>query len=86
MRKYYDIHCHVFSKDVIIRRLVNVIQTLLEITDTDDLATIANKMERVLETFDVVANETSEKVINALYITANCLSCPDKLLNQIFSH
>ena len=66
MIQYYDVHCHVFNKDVIIRRLVNVIQTLLEITDTDDLATIANKMERLLETFDVVANESSEEVFKVL--------------------
>lgn len=27
MRTYYDIHCHIFNKDVIIRKLVNVIQS-----------------------------------------------------------
>jgi hypothetical protein len=29
MNTYYDIHCHIFNKDVIIRKLVNVVQTLV---------------------------------------------------------
>ncbi|MCF6333658.1 MAG: amidohydrolase family protein [Draconibacterium sp.] len=33
MKTYYDIHCHVFNRDVIIRRLVNVVQSLVSIKD-----------------------------------------------------
>jgi hypothetical protein len=33
MNTYYDIHCHIFNKDVIIRKLVNVVQSFVALKE-----------------------------------------------------
>ncbi|WP_347838241.1 hypothetical protein [uncultured Draconibacterium sp.] len=70
MTTYYDIHCHIFNKDVIIRKLVNVVQSLLAIKDLlDKEATSAElkfKIDGINRTLEDVTQETSEDVFEAL--------------------
>lgn len=70
MKTYYDVHCHVFNKDVIIRKLVNVVQSLLSIKDLvkGELSAkhILYKIEEVNKVLMEVTQESSEDVFNAL--------------------
>ena len=70
MKTYYDIHCHIFNKDVVIRRLVNVVQSLLTIKDMldgeiseDDLR---YKIDGINKTLVDVTQDTSEEVFQTL--------------------
>ncbi|WP_321375677.1 amidohydrolase family protein [uncultured Draconibacterium sp.] len=70
MTTYYDIHCHIFNKDVIIRRLVNVVQSLLAIKDMVDKgvtsAELKFKIDGINRTLQDVTQESSEDVFEAL--------------------
>jgi predicted TIM-barrel fold metal-dependent hydrolase len=70
MEKYYDVHCHVFNKNVIIRKLFNIIQSILAIKNilendikADELKFKFDGITRILQE---VSEDTSEKVIDAL--------------------
>ncbi|MCK5907166.1 MAG: hypothetical protein KAG37_06220, partial [Flavobacteriales bacterium] len=66
MEKYYDIHCHVFNKDVIIRRLVNVVQFLLDVADSPSLTQSYAKLQNVAKSLEVVVDDSSEDVFKVL--------------------
>lgn len=70
MKSYYDIHCHIFNKDVIIRKLVNVVQSLLTIKDIlEDQVTeeeLKYKIDGINKTLEGVTQEASEDVYNSL--------------------
>ncbi len=70
MKTYYDVHCHIFNKDVIIRKLVNVVQSLLTIADLIDgklsVHTIKYKIEEINKILVEVTQESSEDVYHAL--------------------
>ena len=66
MEKYYDVHCHVFNKDVIIRRLVNVVQFLLEVAESKESITSNHKLKNMVASLDVVTNDSSEDIFNVL--------------------
>ncbi|HYQ56996.1 MAG TPA: amidohydrolase family protein [Draconibacterium sp.] len=70
MTTYYDIHCHIFNKDVIIRKLVNVVQSLLAIKDLVDKgvtsAELKFKIDGINRTLEEVTQESSEDVFEAL--------------------
>ncbi len=67
---YYDIHCHIFNKDVIIRRLVNVVQSLLAVKDLLENEVSAEhiqfKIEGINKTLQSVTRESSEEVYKTL--------------------
>jgi predicted TIM-barrel fold metal-dependent hydrolase len=67
---YYDIHCHVFNKDVIIRRLVNVVQSLLSVKELLDSEISAEelkyKIEGINKTLQEVTQDSSEDVFKTL--------------------
>ncbi|NCB08782.1 MAG: hypothetical protein EOM73_11520, partial [Bacteroidia bacterium] len=67
---YYDIHCHVFNKDVIIRRLVNVVQSLLSVKELLDSEISAEelkyKIEGINNTLQEVTQNSSEDVYKTL--------------------
>lgn len=73
MKTYYDIHCHVFNKDVIIRRLVNVVQSLVSIKDMlkgeVSEADLKLKIEGINRTLEDVLNSSEEvfQVLNTVY-------------------
>ncbi len=74
MKTYYDIHCHIFNKDVIIRKLVNVVQSLLTIKDMIDgpisEAEFEYQLNGINKTLHNVTKDTSEdvfKVLNSVY-------------------
>ena len=73
MKTYYDIHCHVFNKDVIIRRLVNVVQSLVSIKDMlkgeVSEADLKLKIEGINKTLEDVLNSSEEvfQVLNKVY-------------------
>ena len=64
MKTYYDIHCHVFNKDVIIRRLVNVVQSLVSIKEMVQgqlsEADLKLKIEGINRTLNEVLESTEE--------------------------
>ena len=66
MKTYYDIHCHIFNKDVIIRKLVNVVQSLLSIRALVDKnlsgAVLKHKIEEITHVLSEVTQESSEDV------------------------
>ena len=70
MTTYYDIHCHIFNKDVIIRKLVNVVQSLLAIKDLVDKgvtsAELKFKIDGINRTLEEVTQPSSEDVFEAL--------------------
>jgi predicted TIM-barrel fold metal-dependent hydrolase len=70
MTTYYDIHCHIFNKDVIIRKLVNVVQSLLAIKDLVDKgvtsAELRFKIDGINRTLEEVTQPSSEDVFEAL--------------------
>lgn len=66
MNKYYDIHCHVFNKDVIIRKLIKVVETLLEIADSTDIGSSDYKIQCLIDNLDVTTQDSSEDVFNVL--------------------
>ena len=67
---YYDIHCHVFNKDVIIRRLVNVVQSLLSVKEmlNSEISTeeLKYKIEGINNTLQEVTQDSSEDVFKTL--------------------
>ena len=70
MKTFYDIHCHIFNKDVIIRKLVNVVQSLLSIKDMlegeiheDELQYKIDGINKILQD---VTQESSEDVFKTL--------------------
>jgi len=74
MKTYYDIHCHIFNKDVIIRKLVNIVQSLLTIKDMLDgeitEEELTYQLNGINKTLHDVTQETSEdvyKVLNSVY-------------------
>lgn len=70
MKTYYDIHCHIFNKDVIIRKLVNVVQSLLTIKDMLDGEITAEelkyKIDGINKTLIGVTQDSSEDVFKTL--------------------
>ncbi len=66
MKTYYDIHCHIFNKDVIIRKLVNVVQSLLSIQTLIDKnlpgAVLKHKIDEITQVLSEVTQESSEDV------------------------
>jgi predicted TIM-barrel fold metal-dependent hydrolase len=70
MKTYYDIHCHIFNKDVIIRKLVNVVQSLLAIKDLLDGEVSAEelkyKIDGINKTLKGVTQDSSEDVFKTL--------------------
>jgi len=70
MKSYYDIHCHIFNKDVIIRKLVNVVQSLLAIKDMLDSEVSAEelkyKIDGINNTLLGVTQDSSEDVFKTL--------------------
>jgi len=70
MKTYYDIHCHIFNKDVIIRKLVNVVQSLLTIKDMLDEEISADelkyKIDGINKTLVGVTQDSSEDVFKTL--------------------
>lgn len=66
MSKFYDIHCHVFNKHVVIRRLANVVQSLVEIQNTADHKKWAAKLESISDTLKIPIQPTSEMVYKSL--------------------
>lgn len=70
MKTYYDIHCHIFNKDVIIRKLVNVVQSLLTIKSMLESEVSAEelkyKIDGINKTLLGVTQDTSEEVFKTL--------------------
>ena len=70
MKTYYDIHCHIFNKDVIIRKLVNVVQSLLTIKDMLEGEVSAEelkyKIDGINKTLQEVTQDSSEDVFKTL--------------------
>ena len=70
MKTYYDIHCHIFNKDVIIRKLVNVVQSLLSIKNMLEGEVSAEelkyKIEGINKTLIGVTQDSSEDVFKSL--------------------
>ena len=70
MKTYYDVHCHIFNKDVIIRKLVNVVQSLLTIRDMIDghisAEVLKYKIDEINKVLKEVTQESSEDVYQAL--------------------
>lgn len=71
---YYDVHCHIFNKDVIVRKLVNVVQSLLSIRELIDGnisgAVLKHKIDEISHVLAEVTQESSEDVFlaqNAVY-------------------
>ena len=66
MKTYYDIHCHIFNKDVIIRKLVNIVQSLVAIKDMLQKgiteAELKYKIDGINNTLQKVTQDTSEDV------------------------
>ncbi len=66
---HYDIHCHVFNKNVVVRKLVNIIQSLLTIEEIldDDLPSdkLKYKIEGISKVLDDVT-QSSEDVFEVL--------------------
>ena len=67
---YYDIHCHVFNKDVVVRRLVNVVQALLTIEEVleSDLAEerLKYKVDGISKVLDDTLQQSSKDVFAIL--------------------
>jgi predicted TIM-barrel fold metal-dependent hydrolase len=70
MKTYYDIHCHIFNKDVLIRKLVNVVQSVLTVKDLLESHVTAEelkyKIDGIDRTLEEVTQDTSEQVYQAL--------------------
>ncbi len=70
MPAYYDVHCHIFNKDVIIRKLVNVVQSLLSIRDMIDgelsAESLKYKIGEINKILKEVTQDSSEDVYRAL--------------------
>lgn len=70
MKTYYDVHCHIFNKDVIIRRLVNIVQSLIAIKDMLNgevsESELKFKIDGINRTLEKVTRDTSEEVFDAL--------------------
>jgi len=69
MKTYYDVHCHIFNKDVIIRKLVNVVQSLLSIRDLLDKdfssEVLKHKINEITHVLTEVTQESSEDVFKS---------------------
>ena len=70
MEKYYDIHCHIFNKNVVIRKLFNIVQSVLAIKDMLEESISAEdlkyKIDGINRTLNEVSEDTSEKVFDVL--------------------
>ncbi len=70
MEKYYDIHCHIFNKNVVIRMLFNIVQSVLAIKDLLEKGISAEdmkyKIDGINRTLHEVSEDTSEKVFDVL--------------------
>ncbi|MCE4564330.1 hypothetical protein INQ51_08395 [Maribellus sp. CM-23] len=70
MTTYYDVHCHIFNKDVVIRKLVNVVQSLLSIKNMVDGElsgpALKYKIDEISHVLADVTKESSEDVYKAL--------------------
>jgi len=70
MNTHYDVHCHVFNKDVLIRKLVNVVQSLLTVNDLLESEIneeeLKYKIKGINKTLQGVTQESSEEVFKTL--------------------
>lgn len=70
MEKYYDINCHIFNKNVVIRKLFNIVQSVLAIKDLLEKGISAEdlkyKIDGINRTLHEVSEDTSEKVFDVL--------------------
>lgn len=70
MGKYYDIHCHIFNKNVVIRKLFNIVQSVLAIKELLEKGISADdlkfKIDGINRTLLEVSEDTSEKVFDVL--------------------
>lgn len=66
MAKYYDIHAHVFNKNVLIRRLVNVVQSLIDICNSEDIGSANHKIESIILNLEDLTQPESEDVFDIL--------------------
>lgn len=70
MKKYYDVHCHVFNKYVLNTRLVNVLlplaATLEDTEDTVDNNKIENALNQIEAALNVAMEDYSEDVFKHL--------------------
>lgn len=63
---YYDIHNHIFNKNVVIRTLANVVQALLLIADEKEAKISKLKLKSIIKTLNIVTQQTSKDVFNTL--------------------
>lgn len=66
MPQYYDIHCHVFNKNVLVRGLVGVAQVLIEFADHEDLGSKSHQLESLIENLKTLTQPESEDVFKVL--------------------
>lgn len=70
MEKYYDIHCHIFNKNVVIRKLFNIVQSVLAIKEMleKDISAedLKYKIDGINRTLLEVSEDSSEKVFDVL--------------------
>lgn len=70
MKTYYDVHCHIFNKDVLIRKLVNIVQSVLTVKDLleDHVSAeeLKYKIDGINRTLEEVTQDTSEQVFQVL--------------------
>lgn len=66
MAQYYDIHCHVFNKNVLVRGLVSIAQVLIEVADKEEVASTSHKIESLIENLKTLTQPESEDVFKVL--------------------
>ena len=68
MKTYYDVHCHIFNKDVIVRKLVNVVQSLLTIRNLIDSKISATVLKYKIDEINKVLMEVTEESYEDVYL------------------
>lgn len=66
MSEFYDIHCHVFNKNVLIRRLVSVVQVLVEVVEEEGSVNKNERLKLIVENFNDLLQPDSEDVFQVL--------------------
>ncbi len=66
MSEFYDIHCHVFNKNVLIRRLVSVVQVLVDIVEEEGSVNKNERLKLVVQNFNDLLQPDSEDVFQVL--------------------